>query len=236
MSAPDLADLEARLRVIFRRRELLAQALVHRSYLNENPDFPLASNERLEFFGDAILGYITAEHLFVHYPQLSEGEMTTLRAALVRRDTLAQWARALDLGRFIYLGRGEAFSGGRDRPALLAGAFEAVVAAIALDADMEAARVFLRRFVVPETERLLVEQSAKDYKSRLQEVLQSLRQITPTYRTVATLGPDHEKTFIVEVLAGEDVLGRGSGLNKQTAEQEAAREALSTLGAAGQAK
>jgi ribonuclease-3 len=228
--------LEARLRVAFRRRELLEQALVHRSYLNENPDFPLASNERLEFFGDAILGYITAEHLFVHYPQLSVGEMTTLRAALVRRDTLAQWARALELGRFMYLGRGEAVSGGRDRPALLAATFEAVVAAIALDADLEAARAFLRRFVAPETQRLLAEESAKDYKSRLQEVVQSLRQITPTYRIVATLGPDHEKTFIVEVLAGADVLGRGSGLSKQAAEQEAAKEALSALGAAGQAK
>ncbi len=226
-----LAALEANLGVTFSRRELLAQALVHRSYRNENPDFPLGSNERLEFLGDAIIGYLVAEYLYATYPQLAEGEMTTLRAALVRRDTLARWARALSLGHHLLMGKGEARSGGRSRPGLLASAFEAVVAAVALDRGLEAARALLLRFLVPDVQRLLAAQTAKDYKSRLQEVLQARRQVIPTYRVVATSGPEHEKVFHVVVAAGEEVLGQGSGPSKQAAEQAAAREALAALAA-----
>jgi len=158
--------------------------------------------------------------------------MTTVRAALVRADSLARWARTLDLGRHLRLGKGEVASGGRTRRGLLASAFEALVAAIYLDQGLDVARAFLLRFVVPETARLLAQQSAKDFKSRLQEAVQAAHQATPVYRTVETLGPDHERTFIVEVLADDKVLARGSGPSKQEAEQDAARTALALLAGA----
>jgi ribonuclease-3 len=229
MAWPDLTSLEERAGVTFANRTLLEQALVHRSILNEFPDLPLASNERLEFLGDAILGLIAAQYLFGLEPPLTEGEMTTVRAALVRRETLARWARALDLGDFLYLGRGEIASGGRDRPGLLASTFEAVVAAIAIDRGLDFARDFVLRFLAPEAEELIARRTAKDHKSRLQEVVQALRQVTPIYRVVDTVGPDHDRTYIVEALAGDEVIGHGSGSSKQIAEQEAAREALASL-------
>lgn len=225
----DLADLEGRLGLVFADRALLAQALVHRSALNEAPDLPLVSNERLEFLGDAIIGYVAAQHLYGLVPPLSEGEMTTVRAALVRRETLARWARAFDLGAFLFLGRGEISQGGRERPVLLASAFEAVVAAVALDRGLEAARTFILRLLAPEAAEVIAGRTAKDHKSRLQEVVQAVRQVTPVYRVVDTLGPDHDRTYMVEVLAGDEVLGHGAGPSKQGAEQEAAREALAAF-------
>lgn len=222
-------DLAAALGLSVRSPDLLAQALVHRSALNEAPEVGLASNERLEFLGDAIIGYLAAQYLYFTYPEFSEGEMTTVRAALVRADTLARWAQSLDLGRHLRLGRGEEASGGRTRRTLLASAFEAVVAAVALDQGLEAARLVLMRFLEPECRKVVAGQTAKDAKSRLQEAMQSLRQVTPTYRVAETLGPDHDRTFVVEVLADEDVLARASGPSKQEAEQAAAREALARL-------
>ncbi|MHB1004898.1 MAG: ribonuclease III [Chloroflexota bacterium] len=225
MTLPDPAALEAILGLAFNDHAYLEQALVHRSYLNENPEVPLASNERMEFLGDAILGYITADYLYAEHPDLAEGDMTTLRAALARRETLARWAGDVSLGEHLYMGRGEASTGGRERPRILAGAFEALVAAIALDGGLETARIFLLPFIVTETARVLAEQSAKDFKSRLQEVVQATMQLTPTYRVVELIGPEHDRTFVVEALAGEEVLGRGSGHSKRIAEQEAARAA-----------
>ncbi len=228
-SRGNLQDLAAALGLSVRSPDLLAQALVHRSALNEAPEVGLASNERLEFLGDAIIGYLAAQYLYFTYPEFSEGEMTTVRAALVRADTLARWAQSLDLGRHLRLGRGEEASGGRTRRTLLASAFEAVVAAVALDQGLEAARLVLMRFLEPECRKVVAGQTAKDAKSRLQEAMQSLRQVTPTYRVAETLGPDHDRTFVVEVLADEDVLARASGPSKQEAEQAAAREALARL-------
>ncbi|MCL5110767.1 MAG: ribonuclease III [Chloroflexi bacterium] len=228
-SRGNLQDLAASRRISVRSPDLLAQALVHRSALNEAPEVGLASNERLEFLGDAIIGYLAAQYLYFTYPEFSEGEMTTVRAALVRADTLARWAQSLDLGRHLRLGRGEEASGGRTRRTLLASAFEAVVAAVALDQGLEAARLVLMRFLEPECRKVVAGQTAKDAKSRLQEAMQSLRQVTPTYRVAETLGPDHDRTFVVEVLADEDVLARASGPSKQEAEQAAAREALARL-------
>jgi len=223
---PDLADVERALALAFSRPALLEEALVHRSYLNEGRGAGLVANERLEFLGDAILGYLTAQYLFSTYPEFSEGEMTTVRAALVRAETLARWARALDLGGHLRMGRGEEASGGRNRRTILASAFEALVAAVALDQGLEAARAFLLRFLEPECRRIVSDRTAKDCKSRLQEAVQSRRQVTPTYRTVEMLGPEHERTFVVEVLAGDEVLARASGPSKQEAEQAAAKAAL----------
>lgn len=230
MALPDLAVLEQRLGVRFRDRALLEQALVHRSFLNESGEQSTASNERMEFLGDAIVGLIAAQHLYSLEPPLSEGEMTTVRAALVRGETLARWARSLDLGTYLFMGRGEVSQGGRDRPAILASTFEAVVAAIAIDGGYDRARDFVLGLLAPEAQRIITGRTAKDHKSHLQEILQSSRQVTPIYRVVETVGPDHNRTFFVEVLAEDEALGRGSGRSKQAAEQQAAREALLALG------
>lgn len=226
--AEELDALEEALGVTFKDRSLLSQALVHRSYLNENPDSRLVSNERLEFLGDAVLDVLAAEFLFLRYPEKEEGELTLWRSALVRTETLADFARQLDLGRFLVLGRGVEVEGGRGRPTLLATAFEALLGAIYLDQGMEVARRFLQPFL----ERALEESSGRpplDYKSALQIEVQGRLGITPHYRTVDVRGPDHARTFRVEVWAGERLLGTGEGPSKQLAQQEAARLALERL-------
>jgi len=223
---PGWEELECAIGAGLHDKQLLEQAFVHRSYLNENPTFPLPSNERLEFLGDAILGCIAAELLYQRFPSMSEGELTRLRAALVRAETLARVTKALNLGRYLYLSRGEEASGGRRRQSLLAATFEAIVGAIYLDLGLAVVRGFLRRTLEPELQRVLAEKTAKDYKSRLQELAQGRLQLTPIYRTVAAEGPDHEKLFTVEAHVGDRVLGRGQGRSKQEAEQDAARHAL----------
>ena len=229
LSPQERATLEEYQRVIgvpFRNIGLLRRALVHRSYLNENPDFPVGSNERLEFLGDAVLGFIIAEHLYEKYPDLTEGELTALRAALVKSSTLARFAKRLDLGDYIYLGRGEAESGGRARQPILASGLEALIGAIYLDRGIEEARHFILQFSADEI--LAIEQGElpKDFKSRLQELAQAELRLTPVYETVAATGPDHAKEFVVEVRVGGNALAQGTGRSKQIAEQEAARQAL----------
>lgn len=205
---------------------LLRQALVHRSYLNENPAFALPSNERLEFLGDAVLGFLTAEYLYYTYPHMPEGELTALRATLVREETLARIANSLSLGQCLYLGRGEEASGGRERPTLLACAMEAVLGSLFLDQGLEATRAFLLPFLTDELAHIDADKPIKDHKSRLQELAQEQWKETPTYRVVATTGPDHDRRFTVEVLVGDVSLGHGQGKSKQEAEMEAARYAL----------
>jgi ribonuclease-3 len=208
---------------------LLRQALVHRSYLNENPSFPSADNQRLEFLGDALLDFVAGDCLYRRYPKMREGELTSLRAALVKEETLARFAQALDLGRYLYLGRGEEESGGRERPSLLADAFEALVGALYLDGGLKPAESFILRFLEPETERIVAQGELRDYKSLFQEEAQRSFQSTPLYRTIDERGPDHNKVFTVEVLIEEEVCGRGEGTSKQAAEQEAARQALEKI-------
>lgn len=220
--------LEQALGVVFRDRSLLFQALVHRSYLNENPASCLSSNERLEFLGDAVLDLLAAEFLVRRYPDKGEGELTLLRTFLVRTETLAGFAARLDLGRYLVMGRGEESGGGRARPAILADAFEAILGAVYLDGGIEAAR----RFLFPLLERVvdaLAGRMPLDYKSALQIEVQGRRGITPAYRTVASWGPDHARAFRVEVWAGDELLGTGEGSSKQQAQQEAARAALEHL-------
>lgn len=221
----ELSALEQTLGVTFRDRSLLFRALVHKSYLNENPATQLASNERFEFLGDAVLDLLAAEFLLERYPEKGEGELTLLRSALVRTETLAGFAGRLDLGRYLVMGRGEENEGGRRRPAILADAFEAVLGAIYLDAGIAAARDFLRPLLEQEMATLKGE-APLDYKSALQIEVQGRRGITPTYRTVASWGPDHAPSFQVQVWAGEELLGVGEGASKQLAQQEAARAAL----------
>jgi ribonuclease-3 len=225
----DLAVLQQTLGVWFNQPSLLEQALIHSSYINENPDFAPTSNERLEFLGDAILGFIIAEELYQRFPQLGEGEMTKLRSSLVRRDTLSRIAKNISLGDYLYLGRGEEASGGRHKPPNLAGVLEAVIAAIFLDQGSVAARDFVLRSVNQELNKLLTRGVEVDYKSQLQELIQARQQQTPSYKVIETGGPDHDKTFTVEVRVGDTVLGRGSGKSKKEAEAEAARSALAQL-------
>ena len=222
----DLTKTEQALNVTFADKALLQRALTHRSYINENPDHPLEDNERLEFLGDAILDFITGEYLYHHFPEMAEGQLTNLRSALVRTETLAQFATELDLGDYLFLGRGEEEGGGRNRRAILCDAFEALIGALYLEQGLDFARQFVLQMIEPALEDVLSLDTHKDAKSRLQEVAQSHYQLTPTYRTVKEEGPDHAKEFTVEALIGNKVYGRGTGFNKQTAAQTAAQQAL----------
>jgi ribonuclease-3 len=225
MALADLAELEVILGVTLADPSLLETALVHTSYAHERPG-AVAHNERLEFLGDAVLGFVIAQKLYRDFPGLSEGEMTRRRAVVVSRDALADVARAIRLGDFLYLGRGEETSGGRDKTANLAGALEAVIAAVFLDrGEAEAGRLVLR-LLGGEMAKVLRGAAGFDAKSRLQELTQSRYQVTPVYRLLAESGPSHEKEFTVEVLAGDRSLGQGTGRSKKLAETEAARSAL----------
>ncbi len=227
----DLVALQETLGVFFNDLSLLEQAMVHSSYINENPGLAPVSNERLEFLGDAILDFIVAEKLYQDFPDLTEGEMTKLRSVLVRRDTLARIAGAIRLGDYLYLGRGEEASGGRHKSANLAGVLEAVIAAIFLDSGLAITRDFVLKLLNKELQKVIKPDTGVDYKSQLQELIQSKYHSTPTYRLVEAMGPDHDKRFIVEVIAGDVVLGKGSGKSKKMAETEAARSALARLSA-----
>jgi ribonuclease-3 len=223
---PDLNTLQQALGISFNDRSLLEQTLVHSSYCNEKPAFTGHSNERLEFLGDAVLGLIIAERLHHGLPRLSEGEMTRLRSALVRQSCLARIAATISLGNYLYLGKGEEASGGRNKPKNLAAALEAVIAAVYLDQEPASTREFVLRLFDAELDRVLTQGSGGDYKSRLQEFTQAKWQLTPTYHLVEAVGPDHDKTFTVEVRIDNTVLAKGSGKSKKAAETEAARAAL----------
>ena len=226
-----LAALQETLGGTFNDLSLLEQAVVHSSYINETPGFVLVSNERLEFLGDAVLGLVIAEKLYQDFPELTEGEMTRLRSALVRRDTLARVAEAIGLGNYLYLGKGEEASGGRQKPVNLAGAMEAVIAAVYLDQGSAVARDFILNVLGEELTKVIGRRAIADYKTQLQELIQSRQQLVPAYRIVEAVGPDHDKRFTVEVMVGDIVLGRGSGKSKKSAETEAARSALEQLSA-----
>jgi ribonuclease-3 len=224
----DLSTLQQTLDIQFKDPSLLEQALVHSSYVNENPG-TISSNERLEFLGDAILGFIMARELYQRLPHSSEGEMTKLRSSLVRRDTLSRMAKAIKLGNHLYLGRGEEASGGRRKPANLAGALEAIIAAIFLDQGLITARDFVLKLEEKELNKALSRGVEPDYKSQLQELIQARHQQTPAYRVIEAVGPAHDRRFTVEVSIGDTVLGQGAGKSKKLAEAEAARSALDQL-------
>ena len=203
--------------------------MVHSSYINENPSFAPNSNERLEFLGDTVLGLVVAEKLYQDFPHLTEGGMTKLRAALVRRDTLTRIARNVGLGDYLYLGKGEEVSGGRHKPANLAGALEALIAAVFLDQGLAITKDFVLRLLSEELQKVFSQDVGMDYKSQLQEFIQAKEQRTPNYHIIKTIGPDHDRRFTVEVRVSDTVLGRGSGRSKKMAETEAARVALAKL-------
>ena len=224
-----LATLQKILGVRFKDPSLLKQALIHSSYINENPSATLTSNERLEFLGDAVLGMIFAQKLYHYFPNATEGEMTKLRSALVRRNTLSNVAKTIGLSDYLYLGKGEEAGGGRHKPTNLAGALEAVIAAVFLDQGWETTADFILRLFDTELEKLTSQGIGIDYKSQLQHLVQSRQQETPVYQIVETTGPAHDRMFTAEVRAGNTILGRGSGKSKKIAETEAARSALEQL-------
>ena len=221
--------LQDRLVYHFQNPDLLEQALTHRSYLNENPEYPLGHNERLEFLGDSVIGFIAGHFLFSKFPDFSEGYMTRLRAGLVRTETLADFGKILQLGEMLKMAKGEIDSGGRMRRSLICDAFEAVVGAMYLDSgDMGLETI--RNFLIPLFERVLEEMLRNktdiDAKTLFQEWCQSELHLTPAYRTITGLGPEHDRSYVIEVMLNNIPLGWGNGRSKQAAEQDAARQAM----------
>ena len=208
---------------------LFKRALTHRSFLNENFDI-LEDNERLEFLGDAVLDFYVASWIYHHFPEMAEGDLTRLRSALVRTEQLAEFAKKLNLGSLMLLGKGEAESGGRERLNLLCATFEAVVGAIYLDSGIEVVQSFLEPLIQEAAYDILACNKEHDPKSDLQEWAQSQGYGAPIYRTASVRGPEHAKTFEVEVYLGDQCIGRGEGPNKRTAAKNAAKAALITLG------
>jgi ribonuclease III len=223
---PDLGPLEGRLGFTFRDRATLQQAFIHRSYLHENPDFVLPSNERLEFLGDAVLGFVAAQHLYQRYPELPEGDLTALRSSVVKGDALARFGAAMELGQFVAMSRGEEANGGRSRPVIVGRTLESLIGAIFLDQGMPAAAQFILGFVRPALDEVSSLELHKDFKSRLQELAQGQWQVTPQYKMAKSHGPDHAREFTVQVFVGDDLVGEGAGQSKQMAQQAAARAAL----------
>jgi ribonuclease-3 len=225
------SSLEELIGVPFNDERLLQSAFVHRSYMHERPErIPgLSSNERLEFLGDSVLNFVAAAWLFARFPGSSEGELTALRAALVKTSTLAAFARELNLGARVRISRGEDTPAARNRAPLLADIFEAVLGAIYLDQGLDAVRAFVLPFL--ERHLLAIESGAVelDYRTRLQETAQARFNLTPAYRTASVSGPDHQREFTLEVLLGSQLLGVGTGPSKQAAAQAAARAALERL-------
>lgn len=225
-SAHSLAE---RLALPFSNSTLLTRALTHRSFVNENPD-ALEDNERLEFLGDAVLDFLVASWLYNRFPEMAEGQLTRLRAALVGTKQLAVFARHLDLGAALRLGKGEAEGGGRDRNTLLCDTFEAVVGALYIDAGLDAVSRFIRPQLEGVTDSIIEQRDDLDAKSVLQEWAQSQKKGVPLYRQVEVTGPDHDRVFTFEVVIDGLTYGTGSGSSKQSAGKAAATAALTALG------
>lgn len=228
-SSMDAAKLESTLGVTFANKDLLIQAFVHRSYLNENPRFYLDHNERLEFLGDAVLELIVTDYLYAHYPN-PEGDLTAWRAALVNAKMLAKIAERLHMNDFLLLSKGEAKDKGKARQVILANAIEAFIGAMYLDKGYDAVTPFVHTHIIPELAHIIALQSYKDAKSTFQELAQEKKGITPRYIVLKEWGPDHAKNFSIGVYLNDEQVGVGEGVSKQEAQQSAADDALTKLG------
>jgi len=224
-----LSQLEEAIGYKFSNEDLLRAALVHKSFLHDVQGFMLGSNERLEFLGDAVLDLVVSTNLFLAHPDLPEGQLSSLRGALVRLSTLAEIAAPIELGQYMYMSRGEEVAGGRERMSNTGRAVEALLGAVYLDGGLDAAAGVWKQLGGERGIEQLELVLSEDYKSKLQQFVQAELRLTPSYRIVGTTGPEHEKIFQVEVYAGSRTLASGQGRNKQTAEQAAAKEALITL-------
>lgn len=224
-----LHELEQHLDYTFHDLRLLRAALYHSSYANEHRAQSVSSNERLEFLGDAVLGFVSADYLYGKHPDLPEGELTRIRAALVCEDSLHEVAQRLHLGDFLMLGKGEESGGGRHRPSILADAVEAVLAAVYLDGGIDEARALVHRILLEKEPEQVVESRRRDCKTELQELVQRKPNQELRYELVSESGPDHAKVFTIAVMLNGQVVGLGSGHSKKEAEQSAARTALEQM-------
>ena len=222
-------SLETKLNYKFKNIGLLENALVHSSYANEMKG-AMHSNERLEFLGDSVLSIIVSEHIYKKYPDMPEGELTRLRASLVCEKSLCAFSRELCIGDYLKLGKGEDKNGGRERDSILADAFEALIAAIYLDGGMDAARKHVTATVLRDLKHHCDEDAFKDYKTNLQEIIQRNPEENVTYVLISESGPDHDKSFTVEVRLNSNTIGSGVGKSKKQAEQMAAKQALKLMG------
>ncbi|WKZ26531.1 MAG: ribonuclease III [Candidatus Paceibacterota bacterium] len=226
----DFLEFEKKAGINFKNKELLKQAFTHRSYLNEVRNFKIQHNERLEFLGDAVLELAVTEYLFNRFPEKTEGELTSYRAALVNALTCARVAIELGVNNFLLLSKGEAKDVGRARQYILANTLEAIIGAIYLDQGYEFAKKFILEHVTPLTDEILQTKSWIDAKSRFQERAQEITGTTPSYKVIKEVGPDHDKHFTSAVFLGEEKIAEGQGVSKQEAEQEAAASALEEKG------
>ena len=228
MQAVDLSAFEQEIHYSFKNKKLLKQALTHSSYANEGKKH-LQNYERLEFLGDSVLSIVVAEHLFRNFKHIPEGELTRLRASLVCEQALFEFSQKIHLGDYLLLGKGEENTGGRERPSIVSDAFEAVIAAVFLDGGMEEAKRYVLSFI-PDDLTPEMAHSLADYKTALQEIIQQNREEKVEYVLTSESGPDHNKTFEIEVRLNSNVIGRGKGKSKKQAEQNAAKEALTLMG------
>lgn len=224
----NLELLQKNLKYTFKNQDLLVQSLTHRSYLNENPDFKLNHNERLEFLGDAVLELVVTDHLYAHY-DLPEGELTSLRAAIVRGEMLSRVAQDIELDDYLLLSKGESQDTGKARNYILANAVEAVIGALYLDGGYPAAEQLIQRIIISHLKKVVAEGLHIDNKSRFQEIAQEKFRVTPSYRVIEEVGLDHAKKFTVGVFLGSKKMGEGQGTSKQEAQQKAAQAALKKL-------
>lgn len=226
----NFTEFENLIGIKFKNIEILQQALTHRSYLNENRGIKTEHNERLEFLGDAVLELVITDYLYHEYPDKTEGDLTSIRSALVNATSCAAVAKKLNVNDFILLSRGEAKDTGRARQYILANALEAIIGAIYLDSGYEKAKDFILKNIAPQTHKIVKEALWIDAKSKFQEKAQDVVGITPSYKTIKETGPDHDKKFTVGVFLGGQLVAEGSGDSKQDAEQAAARKALKEKG------
>ena len=222
----DFSQLEKKLDVEFKDKDLLTQAFVHRSYLNESPDFKLSHNERLEFLGDAVLELVVTEYLFLNYPKKLEGELTAWRAALVNTKMLSKISKGLGFNDFLLLSQGEIKEDGKARQCILADTLESFIGSLFLDQGLEICKNFIIKNLLKELPKIIKNRLFEDDKSCFQKEAQEKTGITPTYSVIDESGPDHKKNFVVGVYLGDELVAKGEGYSKQEAEEAAAEEGL----------
>jgi len=226
----NLNQLEIKLNLAFKDKKILENVFIHRSYLNEHKKFYLPSNEKLEFLGDSVLSLVTSVYLYKNYPRFKEGDYTEIKAAIVRTESLADSAKTLDLGEYLYLSRGQDRESGRKNKNILADCFEALIGAIFIDQSFETSYAFVLKYLFSDKlAKIITNKLYLSPKSRLQEYTQSKFKITPTYRVIEEVGPEHDRIFKVEVLVKEKKYGVGEGKSKKEAEEKAAKLTLEKL-------
>ena len=222
----NFADFEKKVGVSFKDKNLLMQAFIHRSYINENGGIKLSHNERLEFLGDAVLELIVTDFLFKKYPTYTEGELTALRSALVNAIIISEVATKIEMNDYLLLSKGESKDNGKARQYILANTYEALVGAIYLDRGYDIANEFITKTLLPHTEEIVAKKLWRDSKSLVQEKAQEFVSVTPLYKVLNETGPDHDKHFTVGIYFGAELIAEGKGKSKQEAEQKAAEAAL----------